>query len=102
MKCDLCGGQVVERNVSYTIEFNERLHIIEHVPAKECLQCGERLYTPETVEKSKTPSGRTGSRTGLSKHLLLITWPLYSKGIDDRRNKGTSRLPDLAFGLPND
>mgnify|MGYP001567061905 CR=1 FL=1 len=51
MKCDLCGGQVVERNVSYTIEFNERLHIIEHVPAKECLQCGERLYTPETVEK---------------------------------------------------
>lgn len=51
MKCDLCGGQVVERNVSYTIEFNERLHIIEHVPAKECLQCGERLYAPETVEK---------------------------------------------------
>lgn len=51
MKCDLCGGQVVERNVSYTIEFHERLHIIEHVPAKECLQCGERLYAPETVEK---------------------------------------------------
>jgi len=28
-----------------------RMHIIEHVPAKECLQCGERLYSPETVEK---------------------------------------------------
>jgi hypothetical protein len=27
------------------------MHIIEHVPAKECLQCGERLYSPETVEK---------------------------------------------------
>ncbi|TLD40624.1 MAG: hypothetical protein JETT_3122 [Candidatus Jettenia ecosi] len=54
MKCDLCGGQVVERNVAYTIEFNEQLYIIEHVPTKECLQCGERLYTPETVEKIQT------------------------------------------------
>lgn len=51
MKCDLCGGQVVNKQVSYTIEFNERLYIIEHVPARECLQCGERLYSPETVEK---------------------------------------------------
>ena len=51
MKCGLFGGAVVDREVSYTIEFKERLHIIEHVPAKECLQCGERLYSPETVEK---------------------------------------------------
>ncbi|MGR3310455.1 MAG: type II toxin-antitoxin system MqsA family antitoxin [Candidatus Brocadiales bacterium] len=51
MKCDICGGAVVERKVSYTIEFKERLHIIEHVPARECLQCGEKLYSPETVEK---------------------------------------------------
>ena len=51
MKCDLCGGTVIDREVSYTIEFKERRHIIEHVPAKECLQCGERLYSPETVEK---------------------------------------------------
>ncbi len=51
MKCDLCGGAVVERKVSYTIEFKGRLNIVEHVPARECLQCGERLYSPETVEK---------------------------------------------------
>ena len=51
MKCDLCGGPVVDREVSYTIEFRGRLHIVEHVPAKECLQCGERLYSPETVKK---------------------------------------------------
>jgi YgiT-type zinc finger domain-containing protein len=51
MKCDICGGPLVEKEVTYTIEFNERLHIIENVPAKECLQCGERLYSPETVEK---------------------------------------------------
>ena len=51
MKCDLCGGTIVDKEVSYTIEFKGRLHIIERVPAKECLQCGERLYSPETVEK---------------------------------------------------
>jgi len=51
MKCDLCGGPVVDKEVSYVIEFKERLHIVEHVPARECLQCGERLYAPETIEK---------------------------------------------------
>lgn len=51
MKCDLCGGSVVDREVRYTIAFKGRLHIVEHVPARECLQCGERLYSPETVEK---------------------------------------------------
>ncbi len=50
-KCDLCGGSVVEKEVSYAIEFKDHLHIVEHVPAKECVQCGERLYSPETVEK---------------------------------------------------
>jgi YgiT-type zinc finger domain-containing protein len=51
MKCDLCGGPLEDRKISYAIEFKGRLHIIEHVPAKECLQCGERLYSPKTVEK---------------------------------------------------
>lgn len=51
MKCDICGGPLVEKEVTYTIEFSGHLHIIENVPTKECLQCGERLYSPETVEK---------------------------------------------------
>lgn len=51
MKCDLCGGEQVEKEVTYSIYFEDRLHIIEHVPAKVCLQCGERLYSPTTVEK---------------------------------------------------
>ena len=50
MKCNLCGGTIADRKVSYTIEDKGRLHIIEHVPAKECLQCGERLYSPKKVE----------------------------------------------------
>ena len=51
MKCDLCGGSLEDRKISYVIEFKERLYIIEHVPVKECLQCSERLYSPQTVER---------------------------------------------------
>ena len=51
MKCDLCKGALVKRKVSYVIEFKGRIHIVEHVPAMECPQCGERLYSPETVDK---------------------------------------------------
>ena len=50
MKCNLCGGTIADQKISYTIEYKGRLHIIEHVPAKECLQCGERLYSPKKVE----------------------------------------------------
>lgn len=50
-RCDLCGGPIQEQRVTYSIEFEGRLHIIERVPARVCLQCGERLFSPETVEK---------------------------------------------------
>ena len=51
MRCDYCNGLMVEKKVIYTVEFQEHLYIIENVPARECLQCGEKLYSPETVEK---------------------------------------------------
>jgi YgiT-type zinc finger domain-containing protein len=37
--------------VTYTIQLAEKLVVVEHVPAKVCEQCGERLYSPETVER---------------------------------------------------
>jgi len=40
-----------EQKITYSIEFNSRLHIIEHVPARVCQQCGERPFSPEIVEK---------------------------------------------------
>ncbi len=51
MKCDRCSGEYVEKNVTYTIFYGGRFHIIEGVPAKECSKCGDRVYAPETVEK---------------------------------------------------
>ena len=63
MKCDICGGPMVEQEVTYRIELDEKLIVVENVPAKVCVQCGERLYSAVTVERlqqtvweKKTPS----------------------------------------------
>ena len=49
--CDVCGGVMTEVMVTYTIQLDDKLVVVEHVPAKVCDQCGERLYSPETVER---------------------------------------------------
>ena len=51
MNCDLCGSPMTEQSVTYTIQLDDRLVVVEHVPARVCAQCGERLYAPETVER---------------------------------------------------
>jgi YgiT-type zinc finger domain-containing protein len=51
MTCDLCGSPLIEQEVTYTIEVDGQWVIIENVPAKVCPQCGERLFSPETVER---------------------------------------------------
>jgi YgiT-type zinc finger domain-containing protein len=51
MACDVCGGVMTEDTVTYTIQLDDKLVVVEHVPAKVCRQCGERLYSPETVER---------------------------------------------------
>jgi YgiT-type zinc finger domain-containing protein len=40
-----------ETTVTYTIEKEEKFYIIENVPARVCVETGERLFSPETVEK---------------------------------------------------
>ena len=40
-----------EQEVTYIAEVDGRLVIIERVPARVSLATGERLYSPETVER---------------------------------------------------
>jgi len=54
---------MTEQSVTYTLQLGDKLVVVEHVPARVCIQCGERLYSPETVERlqrtvweKKTPS----------------------------------------------
>ena len=63
MNCDLCGSPLTEQVGTYTLQLGDRLVVVEHVPARVCTQCGERLYSPETVDRlqktvweKKTPS----------------------------------------------
>jgi len=42
---------LVERKVTYTLEVNGELIIIENVPARVNLETGEQLFSPDTVER---------------------------------------------------
>lgn len=39
----------VDTKVTYTLEFEGKLYVIENVPAKVCRETGEQLFSPETV-----------------------------------------------------
>ena len=39
-----------ERNVTYTLEVEGKLIVIENVPARVNAETGEQLFAPETVE----------------------------------------------------
>jgi len=42
---------MVEKKVTYVLELDNRVIIIENVPARVCLETGEKYFSPETVEK---------------------------------------------------
>jgi len=42
---------IQEATVTYTAEVDGRVVIIEHVPARVCVQTGEQFFAPETVER---------------------------------------------------
>ncbi len=41
----------VDQKVKYTIDMNGKLIVVENVPARVCIETGEQLFTPETVER---------------------------------------------------
>lgn len=42
---------LVEQAVTYTLEMNGRLFIIENVPARVDTETGEQFFAPETVDR---------------------------------------------------
>ena len=42
---------MAERRVTYTVEVEGKLIVIENVPARVCLETGEQFFSPETVER---------------------------------------------------
>ena len=51
MQCELCGGEVGKEKITYSLFYEDNWVIVEGVPAFVCKQCGEKSFTPETVER---------------------------------------------------
>jgi YgiT-type zinc finger domain-containing protein len=52
MKCEVCGiGVRKSQLISYKLLLEDKLVVVEHVPADVCNHCGEITLTPETVER---------------------------------------------------
>ncbi len=51
MGTDAPRETMVEQKVTYVIEVEGRIIVIENVPARVCLETGERFFAPETVER---------------------------------------------------
>lgn len=51
MRCVVCGGKVVSKNVTFVHEYSGQLLIIKDVPAEVCTSCGETTYSPETTDE---------------------------------------------------
>ena len=44
-------SQMVERRVTYTLEHEGRLYVVENVPARVDEETGEQHFAPSTVER---------------------------------------------------
>ena len=51
MRSDQWKETLVEQKVTYTLEVNGKLIVIENVPARVNLETGEQLFSPDTVER---------------------------------------------------
>ena len=46
-----CNETIVGKKVTYHIEFDGRLILVENVPARVNVETGEKSFSPETVER---------------------------------------------------
>ncbi len=42
---------MIDRHVTYTLELDGKLYLIENVPARVCVETGEQFFSPATVER---------------------------------------------------
>ncbi len=42
---------LIDAKVTYTVEYDGQVYIVEHVPAKVSQETGEQYFAPETAER---------------------------------------------------
>ncbi|MBI4824583.1 MAG: YgiT-type zinc finger protein [Nitrospirae bacterium] len=76
-KCPLCEGELVDKEVEKLLKGNGNTAIVR-VKAEACIHCGERLYSPEVVEKfevirKKLKEGKTEDFITIGKSYQVVT-----------------------------
>lgn len=51
MQCYFCGGEVVARRITHFRHTPHGTAEFRGVPCEECLVCGEKYFSPETVRR---------------------------------------------------
>ncbi|MBW3540433.1 MAG: YgiT-type zinc finger protein [Planctomycetes bacterium] len=63
--------RLVEQTVTYTLEMDGQLYVIENVPARVNAETGEQLFAPETVSRLQQIV------RGQAKPVRVIETPVY-------------------------
>ena len=75
MPCNTSADEpLVEQTVTYHIEIDGRLLLVENVPARVNVETGERYFAPETVERLQQ------AVWGQSRPVRTIQTPVYEYG----------------------
>ena len=64
---------MIEQNVTYTLAIEGKIIVVENVPARVCVETGEQIFSPETVE-----------------HLQQLIW-------EDRKPNRVIKVPVFEF-----
>ena len=57
---------LVEKKVKYILELEDRIIVVENVPARVSLETGERYFAPETVERLQQMVMRRNNQSQLT------------------------------------
>jgi YgiT-type zinc finger domain-containing protein len=71
MDSKVWNEKLEERRVTYTLESNGQLIVVENVPARVNIETGEQLFSPDTVERLQKMIG------GGRKPKRVIQVPVY-------------------------
>ena len=50
-KCPICGGKLELKKITHPQKYQDKVIVLENVPAEVCRQCGEVLLSPEVAKK---------------------------------------------------
>lgn len=58
----IMNATMIETQVTYTLKYQDKFYIIEHVPARIDQKTGEEYFSPETVEQFRISLKNTGNQ----------------------------------------